>query len=30
MPDGEEQRKRDEIFLAQLGKEIKGAFPSRW
>ena len=31
MPDGEEQRKRDEIFLSQLGKEeIKGAFPSRW
>ncbi|KAJ5124500.1 uncharacterized protein N7515_008325 [Penicillium bovifimosum] len=30
MPDGEEQRKRDHIFLSQLGKEIKGAFPSRW
>lgn len=30
MPDGEEQKKRDEIFLSQLGKELKGAFPSRW
>lgn len=30
MHDGEEQQKRDEIFLSQLGKEIKGAFPSRW
>lgn len=30
MPDGEEQRKRDEVFLSQLGKEIEGAFPSRW
>ncbi|KAJ5211878.1 uncharacterized protein N7498_003524 [Penicillium cinerascens] len=30
MEDGEEQRKRDEIFASQLGKEIKGAFPSRW
>ncbi|KAH2990458.1 hypothetical protein KXV25_009011 [Aspergillus fumigatus] len=30
MPDGEEQEKRDAIFLSQLGKEIKGAFPSRW
>jgi salicylate hydroxylase len=30
MPDGEEQEKRDQIFLSQLGKEIKGAFPSRW
>lgn len=30
MEDGEEQKKRDEIFLSQLGKEIKGAFPSRW
>ncbi|KAF4167704.1 hypothetical protein CNMCM6936_004549 [Aspergillus lentulus] len=30
MPDGEEQEKRDEVFLSQLGKEIKGAFPSRW
>ena len=30
MPDGEEQQKRDEVFLSQLGKEIKGAFPSRW
>ena len=30
MPDGEEQQRRDEIFLSQLGKELKGAFPSRW
>ncbi|KAJ5115135.1 hypothetical protein NUU61_000894, partial [Penicillium alfredii] len=30
MRDGEEQIKRDEIFLSQLGKDIKGAFPSRW
>ncbi|KAJ5820002.1 hypothetical protein N7474_005593 [Penicillium riverlandense] len=30
MPNGEEQEKRDQIFLSQLGKEINGAFPSRW
>ncbi|KAL4870305.1 hypothetical protein BDV12DRAFT_166112 [Aspergillus spectabilis] len=31
LPDGPEQEKRDEIFLAQLGREeIQGAFPSRW
>jgi salicylate hydroxylase len=30
MPDGEEQKKRDELFLSQLGKEVKGKFPSRW
>jgi salicylate hydroxylase len=30
MPDGEEQERRDQMFLSQLGKEIKGAFPSRW
>lgn len=30
MPNGPEQEKRDEVFLSQLGKEIKGAFPSRW
>ncbi|KAJ5683988.1 uncharacterized protein N7477_000333 [Penicillium maclennaniae] len=30
MEDGEEQKKRDELFLSQLGKEIKGHFPSRW
>ncbi|KAJ5094379.1 hypothetical protein N7456_010240 [Penicillium angulare] len=30
MHDGEEQQKRDEIFLSQLGKELNGAFPSRW
>ncbi|GCB24213.1 3-hydroxybenzoate 6-hydroxylase [Aspergillus awamori] len=30
MHDGPEQEKRDHIFLSQLGKELKGAFPSRW
>lgn len=30
MPDGPEQSARDEIFLSQLGKELKGTFPSRW
>ena len=30
MPNGPEQQKRDQIFLSQLGKELKGAFPSRW
>ncbi|PWY91381.1 FAD binding domain protein [Aspergillus sclerotioniger CBS 115572] len=30
MPNGPEQEKRDQIFLSQLGKELKGAFPSRW
>jgi salicylate hydroxylase len=30
MRDGEEQEKRDEVFLRQLGKELVGAFPSRW
>ncbi|KAE8150824.1 FAD binding domain protein [Aspergillus avenaceus] len=30
MCDGPEQERRDHIFLSQLGKEIKGAFPSRW
>lgn len=30
MPDGPAQEKRDEIFLSQLGKELQGAFPSRW
>ncbi|GJC84285.1 FAD-dependent monooxygenase OpS4 [Colletotrichum liriopes] len=28
--DGPEQESRDRIFLSQLGKELKGAFPSRW
>jgi salicylate hydroxylase len=28
--DGPEQEKRDEQMLGQLGKELKGAFPSRW
>lgn len=28
--DGPEQEARDELFLRQLGKEINGAFPSRW
>ncbi|KAL4800234.1 FAD binding domain protein [Aspergillus venezuelensis] len=31
LPDGPDQEKRDEIFRAQLGKDvIEGAFPSRW
>ncbi|KAB5518850.1 hypothetical protein GE09DRAFT_505178 [Coniochaeta sp. 2T2.1] len=30
LPDGPEQQARDQIFLSQLGKELKGAFPSRW
>lgn len=30
MHDGPEQEKRDQLFLSQLGKELKGAFPSRW
>ncbi|KAF4303360.1 Monooxygenase FAD-binding protein [Botryosphaeria dothidea] len=30
MPDGPEQRARDELFLSKLGKEIDCAFPSRW
>jgi hypothetical protein len=30
MQDGPEQEARDEIFTSQLGKEITGAFPSRW
>lgn len=30
MQNGPEQERRDEIFLSQLGKEIRGAFPSRW
>lgn len=30
MPDGPAQENRDEIFLSQLGKELQGAFPSRW
>ncbi|KAF4825406.1 FAD-dependent monooxygenase OpS4 [Colletotrichum tropicale] len=30
MPDGPEQEARDQIFLSQLGKELKGPFPSRW
>ncbi|KAF2472788.1 salicylate hydroxylase-like protein [Lindgomyces ingoldianus] len=28
--DGPDQEKRDEIFARQLGKEVVGAFPSRW
>ncbi|KAK1598462.1 FAD binding domain-containing protein [Colletotrichum navitas] len=28
--DGPEQEARDQVFLSQLGKEPKGAFPSRW
>lgn len=30
LEDGEAQRKRDEIFLSMLGKEVKAPFPSRW
>ncbi|KAK3940746.1 hypothetical protein QBC46DRAFT_287701 [Diplogelasinospora grovesii] len=30
MEDGEQQEKRDELMMSQLGKELKGAFPSRW
>lgn len=30
MPDGPEQRARDELFLSKLGKEVDCAFPSRW
>ncbi|KAH6683607.1 FAD binding domain-containing protein [Plectosphaerella plurivora] len=30
MPDGPKQEARDEIFLSQLGKKLKGPFPSRW
>lgn len=30
MPDGPEQEARDKVFLSQLGKPLKGAFPSRW
>ncbi|KAK7403073.1 hypothetical protein QQX98_011184 [Neonectria punicea] len=30
MVNGPEQKARDELFLSQLGKELKGPFPSRW
>ncbi|KAF1841299.1 FAD binding domain-containing protein [Cucurbitaria berberidis CBS 394.84] len=30
MRNGPEQEKRDELMLGQLGKELDGAFPSRW
>ncbi|PYH41677.1 putative monooxygenase [Aspergillus saccharolyticus JOP 1030-1] len=30
MHNGPEQEKRDQVFLSQLGKELKGPFPSRW
>ncbi|KAL9092408.1 MAG: hypothetical protein Q9159_000916 [Coniocarpon cinnabarinum] len=30
MPDGEEQRKRDKVFLDSLGGELPPNFPSRW
>jgi len=30
MEDGEAQEKRDALMMSQLGKELKGAFPSRW
>jgi salicylate hydroxylase len=28
--DGPEQEERDALFLRHLGKEVVGAFPSRW
>ncbi|OLN92755.1 3-hydroxybenzoate 6-hydroxylase [Colletotrichum chlorophyti] len=30
MPNGPEQEARDQVFLSQLGSEVKGPFPSRW
>lgn len=30
MPDGEEQRKRDQLMLSTIGKQIDCKFPSRW
>lgn len=30
MPNGEAQEGRDHLFLSQLGKDLKGPFPSRW
>lgn len=30
MRDGDEQEKRDALMVHWLGKDIKGAFPSRW
>ncbi|KAI1173472.1 hypothetical protein F4777DRAFT_557860 [Nemania sp. FL0916] len=30
MRDGPEQEARDELFLSQLGRELKSPFPSRW
>lgn len=30
MLDGPEQEARDTLFLSQLGKELRGPFPSRW
>jgi salicylate hydroxylase len=30
MPDGPQQKERDEIFASQLGKEVTCKFPSRW
>ncbi|KAF2014292.1 FAD binding domain-containing protein [Aaosphaeria arxii CBS 175.79] len=31
LPDGEEQRRRDEVFKRWMGEgEVKGEFPSRW
>jgi salicylate hydroxylase len=30
MPDGPEQEARDEIFLSQLGQDVKAPFPNRW
>jgi salicylate hydroxylase len=30
MCDGPDQEARDALFLSQLGKDLKGPFPSRW
>ncbi|KAI1113300.1 hypothetical protein F5Y14DRAFT_418388 [Nemania sp. NC0429] len=30
MRNGSEQEARDDLFLSQLGNEVKGPFPSRW
>ncbi|KAI0397102.1 hypothetical protein F5Y17DRAFT_31249 [Xylariaceae sp. FL0594] len=30
MSNGPDQEARDEVFLSQLGKEVKAPFPSRW
>ncbi|GKT41565.1 FAD-dependent monooxygenase OpS4 [Colletotrichum spaethianum] len=30
LDDGPEQEARDQVFISQLGKKLKGPFPSRW